>query len=451
MRPRSALALLLPFLGTLLLLSFLGGPGRSADKPSPAELKDKVKGLVEQLADKDPDKQDAAAAELLQLGPDVLPYLPRPNAKLSDSQKKALAVVRKSLRDQQIQRDLAPKLVTLDGEFTVSKALEELQKQTGTTVEDRREGTDAKIKLKLNKITFWQALDAIAKEADGVVSYYRGDMLALERRPDNYQSPTVSYDGIFRATVRRINSVIDLDTDVTVYRATVEVAWEPRFRPFKLDFTPSELTVQDDKGTKIDLGEGEKQSLAVPHPLFVRFDVPLGSLQRESRKLGLLKGKLNFVGPTRMDSFAFDKTLEEMKKDPKAREMTQEGVTVKVANMELEKDHWTLVMSVEYPADGPQFESFESWLVFNELTLKNKGNDKAFRNGGETGKRRPGDGGYQIQATAGNRASIAYHFLDSKKDDLMRGDPSDWKPVYKVPGLIVEVPASFEFKDVRLP
>src|SRR5262249_8720619 len=235
------------------------------------------------------------------LGPDVLPYLPRPNAKLSDSQKKALNTVRKTLRDQQIQRDLAPKLVTLDGEFTVTKALEELQKQTGTTVEDRREGSDAKLKLKLNKTTFWQALDAIAKEADGVVSYYRGDTLALERRPDNYQSPTVSYDGIFRAVGRRINSVLALDTDVPLYRAPVEVAWEPRLRPFRLEVSQSDLTVKDDKGTKLDLGEGEKETLAVTHSLFVRFEVPLGSVQRESRKLGLLKGSLKFIGPTRME------------------------------------------------------------------------------------------------------------------------------------------------------
>jgi hypothetical protein len=441
MRPRRALALLLPVLGSLLLLSFLGPSSLSADKPSPAELKDKVKGLVEQLADKDPDKQDAAALELIQLGPDVLPFLPKPNAKLSEAQKKALAVVRKSLRDQQIKRDLDPKLVTINDEQPVSKMLAELEKQTGIRVDDRREGTDSKIKLKLNKVTFWQALDAIAKEADGVVGYYRGETISLEARPPNYQSPTVSYDGIFRTTIRRITSILDLDSDVSVYRATVEVAWEPRFRPFRLDFAPSEVTVQDDKGTKIDVGEAEKEPLAVANPFFVRFDVPLGSVQRETRKLGLLKGNLKFVGPTRMDSFAFEKTLAEMQKDPKARELTQEGVTVKVAHMDLEKSHWTLVMALEYPADGPQFESFESWLIFNKLSLKSKEGDNNF----------PSNGGYVIQGTAGNRATVEYHFVDSKKDKLTRGDPGDWKPVYKVPGLIVEVPASFEFKDVRLP
>ncbi len=435
MRRRFAVAVLFP------IVLVLAVPGLSADKPNPAQLKEKVKGLIEKLADKDPAKQDEAAIELLQLGPDVLPLLPRADARLSDTQKKALAVVRKSLRDQQIKRDLTPKLVTMNGVFTVSKALEELEKQTGNSVEDQREGTDSKLTLKLNNVTFWQALDAIARDADARVEYYRGGKIVLGKRPDGYTNPPVCYDGIFRATVREIEIRRTLDSENAAYSAIIEVAWEPRFRPFRLDFNPADLTVQDEKDRKIELPEAEKESLAVTSKAFVLFRVPLGAVQRSSQKLGLLKSPLKFIGPTRMDSFAFDKTLAELQKNPKAREMTQEGVTVGVTNLELPSDHWTLVMSLEYPADGPQFESFESWLIFNELVLKSKDGDKTF----------PSNGGYVIQGTAGNRATIEYHFIDSKKDKLTRGSPDDWKPIYKVPGLIVEVPMKFEFKDVPLP
>jgi hypothetical protein len=446
MRPRSALALLLPFLGTLLLLSSTPQPGRSADKLTPAELKDRVKQLVEQLASKEADKQDEAAAQLMQLGPDVLPHLPKPNAKLPDGQKRLLAAVRKNLRDQQIQRDLAPRLVTIDDEQPVSKMLAELEKQTGIKVDDRREGTDSKIKLKLNKVTFWQALDAIAKEADAQVGYYRGMPIGLEKRPPGYTNPPVAYSGIFRAVVRQVTARRLLDSEESNYSADVEIAWEPRFRPFRLEFTPNEFVVQDEKGRRIAIvqNEGEeprKDSRGVASKTYVIVDVPLGPVQRSSPKLGLLKLPLKFVGPTRMQTFSFDKTLAEIKKNPKLGEMTQEGVTVKVSNLELEKDHWTAVMGLEYPADGPQFESFESWLIFNEMSLKNK----------ENGNTYPNNGGYVIEATAGNRASVSYHFVDSRKDKLTRGDAADWMPVYKVPGLIVDVPAAFEFKDVPLP
>ena len=304
------------------------------------------------------------------------------------------------------------------------------------------------MKLKLNKVTFWQALDAIARESDARIDYYRGSKgLGLEKRPEGYVNPPVAYDGIFRATVRRITAQRFLESENSNYVADIEVAWEPRFRPFRLDLAPDEFVIQDDKGRKLDApangrdgDESRKDSRAVSSRYYVLFDVPLGSLERSSAKLGLLKLPIKFVGPTRMETFAFDKTLAEIKKDPKLGEMTPEGVTVKVSNLELAKDHWTMLMSSEYPADGPQFESFESWLIFNEMSLKKDNGDSY-----------PNNGGYVIEGTAGNRASVSYHFIDSKKDKLTRGDAADWKPVYKVPGLIVEVGGTFEFKDVPLP
>ncbi|HEX5269993.1 MAG TPA: hypothetical protein VFW33_05880, partial [Gemmataceae bacterium] len=373
MRSRSALAVVLPLLGTLLLLTF-PRTAPAADKLTPDQLKEKVNALVEQLKDKDGGKQDAAAVELMQLGPDALPYLPKPNAKLTTSQKNALGQVRKQLRDQQIQRDLAPRLVTINGEMTLSQALTELEKQTDIKVEDRRESDDPKMTLKLNKVTFWQALDVIAGQCDGKIDYYRASKgLGLEKRPEGYVNPPVAYDGIFRATVRRVTAVRLLESDNSNYVADIEIAWEPRFRPFRIDLTPEEFTIQDDKGRKLtpppngrEGDDSRKDSRAVSARYYVLFDVPLGAVERASAKLGLLKMPVKFVGPTRMQTFAFDKTLAEIKKDPKLGEMSQDGVTIKVANLELAKDHWTLLMSSEYPADGPQFESFESWLIFNE-------------------------------------------------------------------------------------
>ena len=93
----AALAFLLPVLGTLLLLSPFSRPGLSADKPSPAELKEKVEALVDQMADKDAGKQDAAAVELIQLGPDARP-LPAQAQRQTDRQSEyGLAAVRKQL------------------------------------------------------------------------------------------------------------------------------------------------------------------------------------------------------------------------------------------------------------------------------------------------------------------------------------------------------------------
>src|SRR5262245_33145666 len=59
----------------------------------------------------------------------------------------------------------AVKKVTIqEKEIELSKALAEITKQTGNEVVDRRQGKDdVKIRLDLKGVTFWQALDAVAK------------------------------------------------------------------------------------------------------------------------------------------------------------------------------------------------------------------------------------------------------------------------------------------------
>jgi hypothetical protein len=456
MRPR--LFRLLPPLGAALLAAaLLAVPTLSADpqdatkekgKTRTEELREKVKALVQQLADKDPDKQDEAAALLLKLGPDVLPFLPRPGDKLTEGQKKALAVVRKTLRDEQIKRDLAPRLVTLDDELPLSKALAEVAKQTGNPVEDRREADeDTKIKVKLDKVTFWEAMDTIAREADARVSVYERDgKVALRRRPEGYQNPPTSYNGLFRTVVRRVEARRDLDSDASRYQASLEIAWEPRFRPFFIEMRPQAFRFKDDKGrdqaaAEEDQGNNPNNKLAVTNLVAQVFDVPLPALERSSAKLGLLKGSVTMVGPTRFETFEFPSTLAEMQKDPRLREVSKEGVTVRINKLDLAKDHWTLEVRLEYPADGPQFESFDSWLVYNKMMLRKKGGNGEY----------PPNGGDSIDDSGGNRAVLSYHFVDDAKDNLKRGDPTEWTPVYKSPGLIVEVPAQFEFKDIPLP
>src|SRR6516162_4912608 len=68
-----------------------------------------------------------------------------------------------------MKKELAPKLVTLQAEkIRLHDALRQLAKQTGIEVEDRRKPenvNDPDIALDLKKVTFWQALDQIAKEA----------------------------------------------------------------------------------------------------------------------------------------------------------------------------------------------------------------------------------------------------------------------------------------------
>src|SRR5262249_55563371 len=143
--------------------------------------------LVEKLRDADSEKRAAAEADLVKLGPAILPLLPADDGKLNGLQKKHLQAVRATLRDAQAKKDLLPRTVTLKNPaISLDQALRELARQTGMAVEDRRRDKERGpiFALDLKEATFWESLDEIALKADLRVSLYERDgRLALVDGP----------------------------------------------------------------------------------------------------------------------------------------------------------------------------------------------------------------------------------------------------------------------------
>jgi hypothetical protein len=428
--------ILIPVLTTLLagLLALVALPPRPApaDEPS-ATAKAKVKQLVALLDDADAAKRTAAAKALVSLGPDILPLLTEPDPKLTPRQTEVVGDIVKKLRV--LQGDGAPTAtkVTLLGTYTLAKALAEIAKQTGNVVEDRRTNKpEEKRSIDLSNVTFWQAIEQLARDTDCRLDLYQKDgVLALVDGP--YREQLVSYNGIFRTVAKRISAHKDLEADMGYYEASLEVAWEPRFKPFFIEPRPDDLVVKDDKGK--DLAGAQQPGGRVPvDGRYAMVDLRLPPAQRSVNHLSLLKGKFALLGPSKWLTFTFD--------DVKVTEQTKEGVSAKLSKTNLTPDLWTLEMTLKYPETGPTFESFESWLVYNEMLLVKKDDpQQRFQN----------NGGYETGNSSGTKASISYHFVDDPKTKFSRGKPDEWKVVYKTPGQFVEVPATFEFKDVPLP
>jgi hypothetical protein len=351
-----------------------------------------------------------------------------------------------------MKKELAPKLVTLQAEkIKLHDALRQLAKQTGIEVEDRRRPenvNDPEIAFDLKKVTFWQALDQIAKDTDLRVNLYqRGGVIALTEGP-NTNLP-ISYDGIFRTIVRRVTAVHDLETDQHFCLIMLEIAWEPRFHPLFLESKPQNLDVRDDNQETIRPEEDSGGKIPVQGKVATTVEVRLPAPIRRSIVLGKLKGSLLLTGPTKMIEFEFDTLAKEKAaKDPK---QTKDGVTVKLRKLDLDDRHWSVEVGLEYPEDGPKFESFQSWVVNNECFLKKAESEGNF----------PCNGGYSIDSLGSSKAILSYHFVDGtlrKTVDgkpvslrLVRGKPENWKLVYRTPGPMVEVPVTFDFKDVPLP
>jgi hypothetical protein len=358
----------------------------------------------------------------------------------------------KNAKDQKnggLPKELAPKLFTLQGkDLEMAKVLVALGKQTGNAVEDRRaskEGT--KLKIDLKNVTFWQALDAIAKEADAKVSLYERDgKLALVDGP--YLAMPVSYAGLFRVAIKRLDISHILEMDAHTCVITLEVAWEPRFQPLLMETQPDSMEIRDDKGRTIDVPEGGKGKGAVGHRNVGEVQVRIPAPQRTANNLAIFKGKLSAVGPTEMVTFTFDK-LDKIQKREQARKLTQKGVTVHLRELRPEQDGeeqiWMAGLMLEYPADGPKFESFQSWLLSNEIYLEKEVDGVL--------QRFPKNLGEEIGGgdDEDNKAVVRYRFGDQPEKNLVLGKISDWKLVYRTPGKIAEVPIPFEFKDLPLP
>jgi hypothetical protein len=333
--------------------------------------------------------------------------------------------------------------VTLQGQMvSVPTALADLGKQTGIVVEDRRKTKSAgAFKLDLKDVTFWQALDGIARAANARLSLYERDgVVALVDGPGIDVPGRLSYDGVFRVALRRMTAVHDLETGSRSLTASVEIAWEPHVRPFLLSTAIGSLAVKDEHNASLPAGAEGNSPVPVQGRVATTIDLRLPAAARSVTRLALVRGAFQVVAAGKMLTFTFG-TLDALERGDSPRVIAQEGVTAKATKLKLADDVWTVEMALEYPPGGPRFESFQSWLVDNEASLIATEGDRRY----------PNNGGYANEGTSERRAVLSYSFIDDKQKGLARGKPGDWKLAYRTPGVIAEVPIRFEFKDVPLP
>jgi len=354
---------------------------------------------------------------------------------------------RRKLPEQEVPRELAPKTITLQGsEIPLSKALDELAKQTGNRALDRRQAKDdLAIKLDLRNATFWQALDAIARAANARISLYEKDALVCLADGPYVKLPT-SYHGLFRVTAKGIVLNRSFESDLHLCTIHLEVAWEPRFQPFMLENRNGALVVKDDKGRPLVIPEMGQGMSSADRRVAKEIQLQVAAPPRSAASLGLLKGAVTVVGPGKMLTFKFDK-LARIEKREEARTQTQEGVSVSLREVRPEGEGagaiWTIGVLLEYPAAGPKFESFQSWFVNNEIYLEKDKN-------GSRRKFLP-NRVYETDESTDTRAILRSRFGDDPAKNLVLGNFSDWNLVYRTPGKIISIDVPFVFKDVPLP
>jgi hypothetical protein len=334
-----------------------------------------------------------------------------------------------------------PKSFTLHGRVPLRDALSALTTQTGIQVEDQTGRGDRVVAVDCDTVPFWQAIDAIAAAADaGVYLYPRNGRITLVERRAGREAPLVSYDGFFRCTLKKIVASRDLETGQESCTLSIEVAWEPQLEPLLLETRAADLKLTDDRMRPIPVQPDGSSVAPIDGRMSLVTDIHLPGLPRSASKIGSLTGQFHVVGPTKMLTFRFDSldTLAKAAANSPTRNLEMEKVRCSLAKVDLLRDRWTVRVALDYPPGNKQLESYQSWVVNNEMVLVSA-----------DGKRRLAASDYVLETATTTRAVISYHFRDREKPS--RGKPEDWRLTYKTPAAIVEWPVRFSFKDIPLP
>jgi hypothetical protein len=116
----------------------------------------------------------------------------------------------------------------------------------------------------------------------------------------------------------------------------------------------------------------------------------------------------------------------------------QEGVSVKLRRVLTKSEPWTVQVELIYPPNGPRFESYQSWLLHNQMALVSK-----------DGKKRLTATGHSIEQQRNDRAIVTYYFAETEAKP--RRTPGDWKVECWTPSRLLQTQVSFEFKNLPLP
>lgn len=333
---------------------------------------------------------------------------------------------------------LEPKLVTLQAkEISLKQAIETIAKQTEIKVEIASGFESKPLTVNLEKKTFWQALDAIANQVNGVIYPFGSNGAILLKPRLKGKSSFVSHAGIFRAQVTRITSSRNFETDGHELTLKLEVAWEPTLVPFYLQKQPLKLTCFDEAGNPLATLNAGASWLDVNNQNAAQFTISLNRLpikkgQKQPTKIGSLKGRLLLRAAPKMVKFDFGRLSRLLKSEFPIKKGI-EGATCEIRAMKLAGGNGSVRIHATLPKTGPTLESYQFWFEQNRLTLKS---DKHTFTP-------VGDGNRQFSSRS---LTTTYLF-----DDLDEVDFADLTLIYEMPSSLVELPIDISFNNMPLP
>jgi hypothetical protein len=306
----------------------------------------------------------------------------------------------------------------------------ELARQSNIPIDVSRVAPEKTLRLRLDGVPFWEAVDRLARAGDQRISIApQGNRVTFEQ--GSYSAVPTSVSGPFCFVAKTVLGRLDLETGVSKHEIQIDMAWEPTFKAYYTELDPQSLRAIGSDGKPLTMvNEGATRTPVTDASS--QLSIKLRGVARSENKIAQLDGMVKFLGTSQMLQFSFDLGAE-------PTPLQRAEVTAKLTSIQKNVRIWTAVVELQYPRDMPEFESFQSFLLDNEAWL--------LRADGTKFPIKHFELGFENQG----KIPISYFIAESEKDGLTLSDRSKWKLVVRVPGRIVEQRVPFHLKDIALP
>jgi hypothetical protein len=424
-------------LGSLLLLGGLVLGQAEAKTPWDA-LAVEVRKLIRQLDAPKLEQRDAAEAELVKLGPNVLDLLPKDVDPSQAEVAQRVARIRQKLERSVAESAVQASRVTLHGKMPLSKILAAIEQQTGNKIVDVRRGAvanlpDPEVQVDFEKTPFWQALDQVLDQV-GLTVYPYGESKTVQvvKQPgeEGLRSKRACYQGPFRFEAVSIVAERDLRNRTGgTLKLEVEVTWEPRVEPVSFSLKMADVKAVDDRGKPVPVETKE----AVPEipveagPIGKKIILPLSPPARDVKQIARLSGRLNAIIPGKMETFRFKDLAQAKNVERRAA-----GVTVVLEEVVKNNKVWEVLTLLRFDNAGESLASHRTWVYNNPAYLEGPDGKPVERASLETTKQTE------------NEVGMGYLFV-------IEGGLEGYTFVYKTPAMVFSTPVEYELRDIPLP
>ena len=395
-----------------------------------------VARLVRRLDARELDDREAAEKALIKMGPKVLEFLPAGEKRVPAEAKQRLDRIKVLLQKQQAEAAAANSTITLSGErMLLSEIFEAIQEQTGNTIKFGQGGPDpppVRLDIDYKDAPFWPTFDKILDDTSLAVDTYNAERvlsLHVARGEMKSRVKTASYDGPFRFQAVRVDASRDLriDTDSSM-SLTLEIAWEPRFRPISLQQQMSEIELADENGEPIIIAARGAQ-LEIPvlaEAISTELRIPLEAPARSVQKIASVKGAIHALMQGKAEPFEFTDLEHAENVEKRAA-----GVTVILERVRKNRDVWEIRVITRFDNAEGALASHRNWVFDNPAKLI-----------GPDGEEIPFHA-YDSTRQMENEVGVAYFF----GIDELEG----YRFVYETASTVLSASFNYELKDIRLP